>query len=184
MFIYCKTFLLTKSQHMDVIFYYLRKKGKSSNYTTTDNAFDRCIQRLHTEMLSTPAQKFRILDPNNVVSQQILGKWTHRNKDWSEVENVLFPIHVQKQQHWVLGRLSIPDRCIYLYNSMRNRRNDIIVADCLKAYIDLLPYFLQYLMVFENNKSITVGHGAYEKGITQEPLELVMVGDLPMQESA
>ena len=44
-------------QHIDVLFYYLRKKGKIFkdfylNFTTTDNQFDQQIQSLYSRYLA------------------------------------------------------------------------------------------------------------------------------------
>ena len=85
---------------------------------------------------------------DHIVSEYIIGDVMLKSTSWVDVENILFPIYIKSQQHWVLGRLSIKDWCIYLYNSLKGARDNIFVVDVIKCYSVMLPIFLKRLRFF------------------------------------
>ena len=60
-----------------------------------------------------------------------------------DVEYILFPIHINSQQHWILIRVSIKDWCIYLYNYLKGSK--AYDVEVVKAYSIMLPIFFKSL---------------------------------------
>ena len=97
-YIFCYLF-----QHIDVLFYYMRKKRKvygdsCIKYTTTDNIFDQRIQSLYSKFLGKN-EDLSLVSLNDIVAEYILGYYMLCTTSWIEVDEVLFPIHVSKEKH-------------------------------------------------------------------------------------
>ena len=132
-------------QHIDVLFYYLRKKGKifkdsCLNFITIDNQFDQRIQSLYSRYLAKN-EDLTLVTVDHAVAEYILGYFMMCNRVWFDVDHVFFPIHIGKEKHWILGVLHIKDCHIYVYNSLRGVKYNKAVPDCVRSYSILLPLF-------------------------------------------
>ena len=132
-------------QHIDVLFYYLRKKWKNFkdfylNFTTTDNQFDQQIQSLFSRYLAKN-EDLTLVTVDHVVAKYILGYFMMCNRVWFNVDHIFFPIYIGKEKHWVLGVLHIKDCHIYVHNTLRGAKYNKAVQDCIRSYIILLPLF-------------------------------------------
>ena len=140
-------------QHIDVLFYYLRKKKKvfadsCLEFTTTDNQFNQRIQSLYIRFLGKN-NDISVVNVDHCVAEYILGFYMMSNTPWYEVDKVYFPIHVGREKHWILGCLRFKERVIYVYNSKRSTRSNLFVMECLEAYSVLLPLFLDLIGFWE-----------------------------------
>ncbi|XP_075079873.1 uncharacterized protein LOC142165155 [Nicotiana tabacum] len=87
--------------HIDVLFYYLRKKGKYDKdlpvtFTTTDWYFDEEINDLWQVFIDTDGDN-DVCTPKHVIAEYIQGFVLDVNVPWHTVEHVLMPINVAEQ---------------------------------------------------------------------------------------
>ena len=137
---------------MDVIFYYLRKKGKYSadpkvKFTTTDCLFDLFIKGLHSKFV-TSKNKSDLINVIHPIADYIKGKRIWCPCPWYLCDHILFVIHMELESHWILARLNLEERRIYMYNSLNSGMKD---AGAIKAFSHILLFchiFLRCLMSF------------------------------------
>ncbi|KAF3632024.1 hypothetical protein FXO38_26335 [Capsicum annuum] len=140
-----------EEKHIDVIFYYHRKKAKLQKpeqyrYTTDNylykvyinNAYDRyCQQRpkvsRNEECLINIIKYFSIPD----------------GLPWHLVDEVYISINYGDEFHWVLAFIFLNERCIRVYNSMSRRRHSGTssktqkLAKILPTYLDMSGFLDQ-----------------------------------------
>ena len=119
-----------------------RKWKKSSrsctiNFITTDALFDASLQKAYTKLTEN---KFTF-SFYYTVSKYILEDVMLMAKPWVDIEHILFLVHINSQQHWILARLSIKDWCIYLYNSLKSTPSIAYTLEVINAYSVMLPIF-------------------------------------------
>lgn len=170
-------------QHLDVIFYYLRKKAKIApscvtSFTTADTLFDQSIKREFADFSKDGELNFSF---ENIITQYILGENVLYGMAWVDVDDVLFPIHISSQEHWVLGRLNFQHRCFFVYNSWRSTRGDALVSDVVKCYSVMLPLFLEKLDFFNGRTYVDRNAGPYANIRDSDSFCIEMVDDLPQQ---
>ena len=83
-----------------MIFYYFRKWRKCSescivNFTITDALFDGSLQKAYTQFTKINFT----FSYNHTVTKYILGDVMLLSKPWVDVEHILFPVHINSQQH-------------------------------------------------------------------------------------
>ncbi|XP_050234496.1 uncharacterized protein LOC126682780 [Mercurialis annua] len=110
--------------HIDIVMYYIRKKAKYNPHngmriTTTDCLFDNRLMGLFKLYLKNKGDVTTIQDIN-IVTDYVQGHGMLCNTHWKDVDEVLFPMHLGKKKHWILGRLVFKDRRIYIYNSLKS----------------------------------------------------------------
>ena len=112
---------------------------------------------------------------DHYIAEYILRYLILCTSPWFDVDFILFPIHVTKDKHWVLGILNIKDKCvyIYIYNSIRGSKNDRVVSDYLRSYSVLLPLFFDVLDIWEHCSDVDP---------STVPFEVVMVDGPPLTE--
>ncbi|KAF4369190.1 hypothetical protein F8388_023054 [Cannabis sativa] len=103
-------------------FYYLRKKGKyakepKGKFTTTDCLFFKTIHALYEKFV---AQKkdLSLITAQHAIADYIRGRKMLCGFPWHLYDHVLFIIHLETESHWILGRLNIEERRMYMYNSL------------------------------------------------------------------
>ncbi|KAJ8567619.1 hypothetical protein K7X08_019827 [Anisodus acutangulus] len=72
----------------------------------------------------------------------LLGHFMRCNVSWCSVDDVFFPINLAEKWHWLLGRFSFKDGCVYVYDSMSGARQNVAVKKTIEAYSELIPHFL------------------------------------------
>ncbi|KAM6592795.1 hypothetical protein CsatA_000498 [Cannabis sativa] len=166
---------LTNS-HIDIIFYYLRKKIMYSaepkiKVTTTDCLFCSSITSLYEKFVEKN-NDISVLSLSHNVAQYIQGGKILCATPWHLVDHVVMPINVKLQDHWICGRLNIVDRRIYLYNSLRSGR----YMTATKPFSVILPYYFS-MLDFKGLRNEA-------KFSTMEPFPIVVVDGLPEQVTA
>ncbi|KAF4346050.1 hypothetical protein G4B88_017171 [Cannabis sativa] len=135
--------------HIDIIFYYLRKKIMYSaepkiKVTTTDCLFCSSITSLYEKFVEKN-NDISMLSLSHNVAQYIQGGKILCATPWHLVDHVVMPINVKLQDHWICGRLNIVDRRIYLYNSLRSGRYMTAAKEACKPFSVILPYYFSML---------------------------------------
>ncbi|XP_060960960.1 uncharacterized protein LOC115720283 [Cannabis sativa] len=167
---------LTNS-HIDIIFYYLRKKIMYSakpkiKVTTTDCLFCSSITTLYEKFVEKN-NDISVLSLSHNVAQYIQGGKILCATPSHLVDHVVMPINVKLQDHWICGRLNIVDRRIYLYNSLRSGRYMTAAKEACKSFSVILPYYFSML----DFKGLRIE----AKFSTMEPFPIVAVDGLPEQ---
>ncbi|KAF4377895.1 hypothetical protein F8388_018496 [Cannabis sativa] len=170
---------LTNS-HIDIIFYYLRKKIMYSaepkiKVTTTDCLFCSSITSLYEKFVEKN-NDISVLSLSHNVAQYIQGGKILCATPWHLVDHVVMPINVKLQDHWICGRLNIVDRRIYLYNSLRSGRYMTTAKEACKSFSVILPYYFS-MLDFKGLRNEA-------KFSTMELFPIVVVDGLPEQVTA
>ncbi|KAF4372839.1 hypothetical protein G4B88_028814 [Cannabis sativa] len=166
--------------HIDIIFYYLRKKIMYSakpkiKVTTTDCLFCSSITSLYEKFVEKN-NDISVLSLSHNVAQYIQGGKILCATPWHLVDHVVMPINVKLQDHWICGRLNIVDRRIYLYNSLRSGRYMTAAKEACKPFSVILPYYFS-MLDFKGLRNEA-------KFSTMEPFPIVVVDGLPEQVTA
>ncbi|XP_070013615.1 uncharacterized protein [Nicotiana sylvestris] len=122
---------LWDDNHIDVIFYYLRKKGKynqTSNfkYTTVDCIFKTRIAKIFNRYADTDSNA-NVAKEEDVVCEYIRYYRLLANVPWHTVDNVLIPVNLKDKLHWVL-----------VLSHSRRDVSKLAFTEIVKAYIGLL----------------------------------------------
>ncbi|XP_070021281.1 uncharacterized protein [Nicotiana sylvestris] len=174
--------------HLDVLFYYLRKRGKygpsvAMQFTTTNFAFGNKINSLYKDFKVN--QDPSVIPDGHEIEEYITGYYCDANVLWHTVDHVLFPIFVKrgsaKLGHWVLGVFTFVDRCIHIYDSNRGALNDRHVLDAALPYAILIPYFLKSFDFYVEKKGIDWNNGAYTVKSHSYALQINLINNVPQQ---
>ncbi|KAF4348953.1 hypothetical protein F8388_019128 [Cannabis sativa] len=163
---------LTNS-HIDIIFYYLRKKIMYSaepkiKVTTTDCLFCSSITTLYEKFVEKN-NDISVLSLSHNVAQYIQGGKILCATPWHLVDHVVMPINI-------CGRLNIAERRIYLYNSLRSGRYMTAAKEACKPFSVILPYYFS-MLDFKGLRNEA-------KFSTMEQFPIVAVDGLPEQVTA
>ncbi|XP_027769722.1 uncharacterized protein LOC107024627 [Solanum pennellii] len=151
--LYSKGQLLNDS-HINVIFYYLRKKAKYDvdsryKYTTVDCVFT-------SKILST-WKKYEDLDSDVCCADEehFIGdyiRWykVHAGIPWHLVDHVFIPVNVKEKFHWALAVLSLNDRRVYVYDSYRAAGHDAAIRKEVTKLAQLIPLKLTMYDYYKN----------------------------------
>ncbi|PHT36146.1 hypothetical protein CQW23_23846 [Capsicum baccatum] len=125
-------------EHIDVVFYYLRKKAKldttsAYRYTTVNCVFMNYIHhtythyhRSHSEIdLSLHDEYVRSMKVASVersICEIMQGLCIPVAIPWHFIDEVYVPINYKGSFHWVLAVVILKERCIRVYDSMKGHR--------------------------------------------------------------
>ncbi|XP_060182576.1 uncharacterized protein LOC132612297 [Lycium barbarum] len=177
---------LWNEEHIDVIFYYFRKKGKydkrnNFSFTTVDCLFKQRIDVVHHAYRNVETQT-NVANEEQVLIEYVKGHRLIANVPWHTVDNVLIPVNMQEENHWLLVLLSFKDRRLYVYNSYQLAGHNAVVRNEIKKLATLLPHFLHLAGFYVNQKSIDlVKDPAYADKGQIDIFEVVYVDNLPHQ---
>ena len=105
------------------------------------------------------------------------------NTAWFDVDHVLFPIFFAKEKHWILGKLTFKEKCLFVYDSMRGPKHDKMVFENMEAYSVLLPIFFELLDLWFSRQDIDFIAGIFSSKKSTDPFDVILVNDLPLQEN-
>ncbi|XP_070004946.1 uncharacterized protein [Nicotiana sylvestris] len=175
--------------HIDVIMYYLRKRGKYGphnkiRFTTTDCMFKTRIEQIYNKLINSPQEKkFVVVKPQDVVAEYILGYRLLANIAWDQVDYVIMPVNIVEKLHWVLVVFYIADRVLYVYDSMVSSHNHSIVESVVTKFYVMIPLYLSCTGFYGKRSDINFKNTkAYiEKSVT-DPIDIQwIVGEIPQQ---
>ncbi|XP_060180565.1 uncharacterized protein LOC132610270 [Lycium barbarum] len=138
---------LWNDEHIDVIFYYLRKKGKydrrsTFKYTTVDCLFMRKVDQTYLTY-NNPETGSNVANEEDDLWQYVKGYRLNANVPWHSVDNIFIPINIKEDNHWILVVLSFNDRRLYVYNSYRGSADhNAVVRREVQKLAALLPHYL------------------------------------------
>ncbi|XP_055835052.1 uncharacterized protein LOC129903514, partial [Solanum dulcamara] len=152
-------------EHIDVIFYYLRKKSKMQlsnqyRYTTTNCIFKNYIEYAHTRYYHLPpnistqedmARATVTAHQERSVKNIIRGFSIPAGLPWHLVDEVYIPVNCDMDFHWVLAVVVLKERLIRVYDSSPRRRSSNPFQEIQKIAA-MLPTYLQDSGFFDNNE--------------------------------
>ncbi|XP_070002189.1 uncharacterized protein [Nicotiana sylvestris] len=174
---------------IDVLMYYLRKRGKygpynKTRFTTTNCLFKTRIEQIYEKFINSPPQKkYSVVKPQDVVAEYILGYRLLVNVAWDDVDYVIMPVNIVKKFHWVLVVFDIADMQLYAYDSMVSSCNNQVVESCVEKFSVIIPLYLSCSGFYGKRKDINFKNTkAYiEKPVT-DPINIQWsFGEIPQQ---
>ena len=133
-------------QHLDVMFYYFRKKAKydtnsTYKFTTVDCVFNTKIDAIH-KGYADPDGAISVGKQEDVLCEYVKGHRLHCTVPWHLVDYVFIPVNIKEKNHWLLAVLSFLDRRLYIYDSYRAAGHDATVRSEIDKLANLLPLYL------------------------------------------
>ncbi|KAF3657253.1 hypothetical protein T459_32032 [Capsicum annuum] len=144
-------------EHLDVIFYHLRKKSKiqlgdNYRYTTTRCFFKSYVEKTHTRYypakpvveLSTQqdyTESIVVGKNEDSIANIIHGFCMPAGLSWYMVDEVYVPINCGKEFYWVLTVIVLKERLICVYDSLSSKRKKEPHIEIQKLAV-MLPTYL------------------------------------------
>ncbi|KAH0651774.1 hypothetical protein KY284_031686 [Solanum tuberosum] len=154
-------------QHMNVVFYYLRKKSKlrSMNqyrYTTVNCLFSSHINNTHERYYNNVAvddistqehidRDVAVSVHERSITNVMKGFSIPAALPWHLVDDVYIPVNCDGKFHWVLAVVELNRRLIRVYNSSIGTRKQVHYEE-IKKLSRMLPSYLLDSGFFEKNK--------------------------------
>ncbi|XP_075112119.1 uncharacterized protein LOC142182094 [Nicotiana tabacum] len=178
-----------QQSHIDVIMYYLRKRGKygpnnNTRFTTTDCLFKTKIERIYDKFISSPPeQRYSVVKPEDDVGEYILRYIILANVAWDLVDYVLMPVNLVENFHWLLLVFDIKGRQLYVYDFMVRANRHKTVETLVDKFSIIIPLYLSCTGFYGKRKDIDfkTTKAYIEKPVT-DPLDIQwMVAEIPQQ---
>ncbi|KAM6559180.1 hypothetical protein CsatA_028419 [Cannabis sativa] len=172
--------------HLDVIFYYLRKKLKydprvTVSATTTDFNFYNKVVELYDNFVKSK-KNIDSVPKSNMVIEYMEGYCMYANTRWLFVDYVLIYVHVKDDQHWVLVVFDIKNRCLNVYNSMWSKRDgDKTTGLYIRPLAVMLPICLHLMDFYSRREDIDRSKGWFRGKKDSDKLDVFTVTNLPQQ---
>ena len=161
-------------QHVDVFFYHLRKKVKENfEVLSTNSTFQLRVSTMYDACVKK--NNFTVYIKQEI-AKVMMGDGIRYNTHWALVADVLFPIFIREQKHWLLGRISFANREVHVYNTLKCDGVKGILVKYLRPFCNLLPYYMRITGFYERH-DIDFSSKAYLNKSEADPLGLVMHHD-------
>ncbi|CAA0841917.1 Unknown protein [Striga hermonthica] len=138
--------------------------------TTTDLIFHQRMKNTYDNYCSSKNLQ-EVFHPDNDILDYMSGYKIICGRSWTSVDHVLMPIHTEISGwgHWILGRFSVKERVLFIYNSIRSPQIDAEIIKDVECYSVLLPTFLYLLGLHYKRKELFTGDGK-SRASTETPL--------------
>ncbi|KAK6793886.1 hypothetical protein RDI58_007339 [Solanum bulbocastanum] len=148
-------------EHIDVIFYYLIKKGKyeaNSNvrFTTTDCVFKIKIITSFFQLCDAHENKksYKVKDSDDI-TRYIYGRRLLASTSWDKVDYILFPLNIKEGCHWVFVVFDIGQRSLEVYDSFPVRDGvKFEVKNIVEMLSIVLPYYLSVVKFYDKHPEL------------------------------
>ncbi|KAG5603459.1 hypothetical protein H5410_034829 [Solanum commersonii] len=98
---------------------------------------------LHTKINCLMTRNINKESTEESIIEYINGYRMHVARPWHTVDNILIPVNIKEIFHWILIVVSINDRSIQIYDSLRGGAlHDSSVENEIKKYAQLVPMYL------------------------------------------
>ncbi|XP_059311042.1 uncharacterized protein LOC132062505 [Lycium ferocissimum] len=157
------------------------KITKTYKFTTVSCILHTIITEIY-HAWKNPESSTSVASKESDVCEYINGYRLMGNVPWHTVDNVLIPVNVKEENHWILVVISFIDRCLYVYDSYRAAGHDAVVRREVNILVALVPHHLQMSDFYEKKKDIDFrNHPAYKNRALNDDFDVVNVDDLPQQ---
>ncbi|KAF3641601.1 hypothetical protein FXO38_21538 [Capsicum annuum] len=174
-------------QHIDVYFYYLRKKSKydpkrSYKFSIVDCNFMNIISSLH-DIYSADVENLMAGGHMAHINEYINGFRMHVVVPWHTVEDIYIPVNIQEKHHWVLAILSFSERCIFLYDSYELSGHYSVVLDVIEKLAAIIPLCLEHCDFYVKKGIHVENHLRYKDKDSSDIFDVLFQENLPQQPS-
>ncbi|XP_060965417.1 uncharacterized protein LOC133034364 [Cannabis sativa] len=174
--------------HIDVCFYYLRKKLKYDQSVkisgnTTDCFFSSQIFDLYNEFVAS-GENVNSIKKDSKAAAYIAGFYMLCSKPWAKLDFVLMPVNVIVLTHWILCILDIKMRCLKVLNSMRFGRYKNNSESFVRAFAVIIPILLSHVNFYEGRKDIDRSSKHWQGKKDTDAFDIVVIDNLPQQEDS
>ena len=164
-------------QHIDVAFYYLRKKIRQfpeleqRKVTVVDTFFSAKVRSLWTVYQSAP-DKFD-WGCCDTIFRIMLGVRVTSGASWFDINTVLMPLHLADLKHWALVKLSLTNWTIEVYDSLQHEGNhNSKVREGVEGLSKFIPLLTEQNSLFEFKRRDPRGN---------YPIPVTIMKDIPQQ---
>ncbi|PHT35750.1 hypothetical protein CQW23_23450 [Capsicum baccatum] len=170
--------------HIDVCFYYLRKKPKygpkrSYKFSTVDCNFMNIIRSVH-DVYSVDTENLTAGGHVAHLNEYINGFRMHADVPWHTVEDIYIPVNIKKKHHWVLAILSFSKRCIFQYESSGHYS---VVLDVIEKLAAIIPLCLEHCDFYVKKGIHLENHPRYKDKDSSDMFDVLFQESLPQQSS-
>ncbi|KAM3247262.1 hypothetical protein P3L10_009029 [Capsicum annuum] len=184
--------------HINVVFYYLRKKEKldttsAYRYTTVNCVFMNYIHHTYTHYLRSHSEidlslhdeyvrSMKVASVEKSICEIMQGLCIPAAILWHFIDEVYVPINCKGSFHWVLAVVVLKERCIHVYNSMKGHRGN---AEEIKELAEMLSTYLTISDFFEKKGRTDWSLlDAYKEKTDQHAFTVHIVDGIVQQSSA
>ncbi|XP_055802324.1 uncharacterized protein LOC129871433 [Solanum dulcamara] len=148
-------------EHLDVIFYYIRKKRKyetnnNIRFTTTDCLFKTKIAQSYFQLYEAHENKKKFgIKTSDAIAEYICGRHLLASTPWDKVDYVLFPVNIKEGYHWVFVVFDIVERCLKVYDSFPARGGvNFLTQNAAGMISSVLPYYLSVVKFYDKRPEL------------------------------
>ncbi|PHT53774.1 hypothetical protein CQW23_08236 [Capsicum baccatum] len=172
-------------QHIDVCFYYLRKKSKyypnrSYKFSTVDCNFMNIIRSIHN-VYSADTANLTTGGHVTHLNEYINEFRMHAAMSWHIVEDIYIPVNIREKHHWVLAILSFSERCIFLYDSYESSGHYSVVLDVIEKLATITPLCLQHCDFYVMKGIDVQNYPRYKDKDSSDMFDVLFQESLPQQ---
>ncbi|PHU09413.1 hypothetical protein BC332_21273 [Capsicum chinense] len=173
------------NSHIDVCFYYLRKKSKydpnrSYKFSTVDYNFMNIISSLH-DVYSADAENLMAGGHVAHVNEYINEFCMHASVPWHTTKDIYIPVNIKEKHHWVLAILSFSERCILLYDSYKSSGHYLGVLDVIEKLAAIIPLCLEHCDFYVKKGMHVENHRRYKDKDSSDMFDVLFQENLPQQ---
>ncbi|PHT68500.1 hypothetical protein T459_27987 [Capsicum annuum] len=181
-----KSAVQDRCQHIDVCFYYLRKKSKydpnrSYKFSTVNCNFMNIISSVH-DVYSADAANLTAGGQVAHLNEYINGFRMHAVVPWHTVD-IYIPVNIMEKHHWVLAILSFSERCIFLYDSYESSGHYSIVLDVIEKLATIISLYLQHCNFYAKKGIDVENHPRYKDKDSSDMFDVLFQESLPQEPS-
>ncbi|PHU13060.1 hypothetical protein BC332_19990 [Capsicum chinense] len=174
-------------RHIDVCFYYLRKKSKydpnrSCKFSTVNCNFMNIISSLHN-VYSADVENLMAGGHVAHVNEYINGFRMHVVVPWHTVEDIYIPVNIKEKHHWVLAILSFSERYIFLYDSYESLGHYSAVLDVIEKLAVIVPLCLEHCDFYVKKRIHVENYPRYKDKNSSDMFDVLLQENLPQQPS-
>ncbi|KAH0754084.1 hypothetical protein KY290_024354 [Solanum tuberosum] len=145
---------LLSDSHINVIFYYLRKKAKyevasSYKYTSVDCVFTSKISSIWGKYADLDSDVCCV-DEEHIIGEYIIGYKVHVGIPWHLVDHIFVPVYVNDKFHWVLIVVSLNNKRINVCDSYKAAGHNASIMCEVKKLAQLIPLKLTVNDYYKN----------------------------------
>lgn len=116
-----------------------------------------------------------------VIKFYIKGSRLYTAASWHTVDNIFIPVNLKDRFHWILLVLSLNERAIMVYDSMRSIAHDAYIHYEVNKFAQLIPTYLLSSDFYEQRGIDLSMHPIYKLHLKYDPLDIVYVNDISEQ---
>ncbi|PHT53149.1 hypothetical protein CQW23_07611 [Capsicum baccatum] len=169
--------------HIDVYFYYVRKKSKydpnrSYKFSTVDCNFMNIIRSVH-DVYSADAENLTAGGHVAHLNEYINGFRMHAAMPWHTVKDIYIPVNIKEKYHWVLTILSFSRRCIFQYDSYESSDHYSTVLDVIEKLAVIIPLCLKHCDFYVKKGIYVENHPRYKDKDSSDMFDVLFQENLP-----